>query len=150
MDMTTIQVGKDVADLLKKNGLTYDKTLREIIIPTEPVKVLTFKKTTPLLETESEEKRIPFNGEIARVTMHFPPGCCALVDVRLLYVEDGKEYFVAPSMEDAFIALDAATPEFRVKYPVKAGQILRVEWYNYDDTNSHTISVIATIEPRVI
>jgi len=152
-ETTTIQIGKDVAGALKtiSGGGTYDEAVRKLLLTSyRPAASIPFKKTVPSLEIESEEHRIPHDGIVTRVVMHFPPGCSSLVDVRLLYIEDGKEYYVVPSIEDKFIALDAATPVYEPKFPVKQGKILKVEWYNYDDTYEHTISVSAEITPKIV
>lgn len=156
---TTIQVGQDTARRLKEAflpGTTYDaaiqallgekvameKKLEEVVQFTH---TLSFKKPIAALQEDSQEQRVPFDGLITDVIMDFPSGTEFLVEVRLLYMDGKTKYFVIPSVDDSFIALDDANPHFKVNYPTKANSRLKVEWYNYDGLNSHTIPVIVTM-----
>ena len=110
--------------------------------------VIPFQKTVATAYQDEQERLVPFNGIIGDVIMGFPAGCQQLVEVRLLYLPTGggKKYII-PTIEDTFIALDDVTVLFRPNYPVKSPGNLRVEWWNYDSLNPHTVPVIATISP---
>ena len=110
--------------------------------------VIPFQKTVATAYQDEQERLIPFNGIIGDVIMGFPAGCQQLVEVKLLYLPTGggKKYII-PTIEDTFIALDDVTVLFRPNYPVKSPGNLRVEWWNYDSLNPHTVPVIATISP---
>jgi len=110
--------------------------------------VIPFQKTVATAYQDEQERLIPFNGIIGDVIMGFPAGCQQLVEVRLLYLPTGggKKYII-PTIEDTYIALDDFTVLFRPGYPVKAPGNLRVEWWNYDSLNPHTVPVIVTISP---
>lgn len=147
-DVTTVQVSRSTAEALRRMGGTYDEAIKRVV-ETPPIsKVLTFKKTVAVLQSDQEDNRVPFDGVIEKVVMQFPAGCNFLVDARLLYRVADHEYYVIPSVEDQFISLDDAAPTFVTSFPVRAGKTLRVEWYNYDDTWPHTVPVIITMMSR--
>ncbi|GAI90681.1 unnamed protein product, partial [marine sediment metagenome] len=110
--------------------------------------VIPFQKTVAVAYQDEQERLIPFNGIIENVIMGFPAGCHQLLEVDVLYLPSGggKKYII-PTIEDTYIALDDFTVLFRPSYPIKAPGNLRVEWWNYDSLNVHTVPVIATISP---
>jgi len=144
-EITTVQVRKSTAENLKQLGGTYDDAIRKVMRVPPISKTLTLRKTVPALTHVYEDIRVPVDGIITNVFMHFPPGANALVDVRLLYRVDGHEYYVVPSIDDKFIALDDFTPSFPTSFPVEEGKVLRGDWWNYDSANPHTIPIIVTI-----
>jgi len=75
--------------------------------------------------------------------MHFPSGCNALVQVRMLLGIGGTQIQVTP-IDDQFIALDDANYPFIVDREVSKDDIIYVEINNYDSVNAHQISVIVT------
>ena len=85
-------------------------------------------------------RNCPWDATITSVTMHFPAGCNALVDVAAGH----SNIRVCPN--EGFIALDDATPVMPVRETVRAGEELFVEIRNGDAINPHTISVIMTLE----
>ncbi|MDI6860139.1 MAG: hypothetical protein QMC85_06565 [Methanocellales archaeon] len=147
---TTVQVSRSTAERLREIGGTYDEAIRKVTEKPQVSKVLSFRKTVAKLESDHEDNRVPFDGIVTSVIMQFPAGCNFLVDVRLLYRVADHEYYIIPSVEDQFIALDDATPTFHTSYPVSVGNTLRAEWYNYDDTYSHTVPVIVTMMSKPI
>jgi len=100
---------------------------------------LNFRKTVQPLTEEYEIKPSIWDGTIRQITVHFPPGCNALVEVKVYH--GGTQ--ILP--EKGGLALDDATPTFVVNRPVRAGDPIRVEWINHDDTYEHTVSVIVGI-----
>ena len=144
-EITTVQVKKSTAEMLKRVGGTYDEAIRKAVELPQVSRVLVFKKTVTKLESDYEDNRVPFGGIVTRVIMQFPAGCNYLMDVRLLYRVDDREYYILPSVEGQFISLDDAAPPFIISFPVNAGKTLRVEWYNYDDTYPHTVPVIVSM-----
>jgi len=144
---TTIQIEQETADKLRAlfPGMTYEAAITRLITAPRTSSTIVFKKTIAALEEESEEHRVPFDSIITEVTMHFPPGASALVDVRLLYFYGKEKNFVVPTLEGKYIALDDATPSFVVGFPVKKEGRLKIEFLNYDSGNEHTISVIVTL-----
>lgn len=87
-------------------------------------------------------KNCPWDAVITSVTMHFPPGCNALVDVAVGH----SNTQMAPG--EGYIALDEATPVIPMYEVVNIGEQLWVEIRNGDAVNPHTISVIVTLQRR--
>ena len=110
--------------------------------------IIPFQKTVAVAYQDEQERQVPFSGIIENVIMGFPAGCHQLVEVDLLYLPaGGGRKRIIPTIENTFIALDDFTVLFRPGYPIKAPGQLRVEWWNYDSLNVHTVPVIATITP---
>ncbi|GAI98601.1 unnamed protein product [marine sediment metagenome] len=110
--------------------------------------IIPFQKTIAVAYQDEQERLIPFNGIIENVIMGFPAGCHQFLEVDLLYLPaGGGRKYIIPTIEDTYIALDDFTVLFRPNYPIKAPGNLRVEWWNYDSLNVHTVPVIATISP---
>lgn len=147
---TTIQVSRSTAEALRQLGGTYDEAIRKVVERPQISKVLSFRKTVAKLKSDHEDNRVPFDSIVTSVIMQFPAGCNFLVDVRLLYRVADHEYYIIPSVENQFIALDDATPTFHTSYPVSVGKTLRVEWYNYDDTYPHTVPVVVSMMSKPI
>lgn len=73
--------------------------------------------------------------------MHFPPGCNALVQVRMMLETGGRRIEVTP-IQNQFIALDDANYAYPIDIEVKMRDAVVVEINNYDAVNPHQISVI--------
>lgn len=99
-----------------------------------------FQDTVPLLQGARLIQRSPSGGYIKEVTIHWPPGCLTLVDVRVLH---GTVQFCP---EVGYLALDNATPTFFFNERIETDEELIVEIQNADDTNAHTITAIINIE----
>jgi len=83
---------------------------------------------------------VPIDGKMTSVTLHFPPGCAAAVQVAFGY----KTRQIIPF--EGFIALDNATPVFPVSELVERNEELWCVMRNGDPINPHTPSVIVTIQ----
>ena len=99
-----------------------------------------FQDTVPLLQGSRLIQRSPSGGYIREVTIHWPPGCLTLVDVRVLH------HTVQFCPEVGFLALDNATPAYAFYERVELDEEIIVEIQNTDDTNAHTITVTVNIE----
>lgn len=96
----------------------------------------------PALETVKIAEPCPLTGRIISITLHYPDGCDALVDVAFGH----DDVWVAPSEPDTYIALNDATPTFiNISEPVVERASLWVEIRNGDGDNAHAITVLATI-----
>jgi len=104
---------------------------------------LNFRKTVQPLTKEYEVKTLEEYGTIKQITVHFPPGCNSLVEVKVFH---GTRQ-VLPDKDG--IALDDATPTFTIERDVNLGDPIRVEWINHDDTYEHTVSVIVSTVPKL-
>lgn len=82
----------------------------------------------------------PFSGYIKQVSIHWPAGCTALVDVR---VGHGVKQFCP---DDGFLALDDVTPAYPFNEWVNDHEEIWVEMRNTDGLNSHNISVSVILE----
>ncbi|GAI17599.1 unnamed protein product [marine sediment metagenome] len=118
--------------LLEKEGLP--------IMPEKEQKQVVFKHTVEALQGLTDHKRIPMLKTVKTVTIHWPPGCSAFVDVAVGYSQDKR---LLP--EEGYLALDDATPTWSVNKETDS-DTLWVEIRNGDATNPHTISVIVNYE----
>lgn len=110
--------------------------------------VIPFQKTVAVATQDEQDRNLPFTGVIRDVIMAFPAGCHQLVEVRLVYYPaEGSRVTIVPSLDDTFIALDDFTAVFQPRRFVVAPGHLRVEWYNYDELNTHTVPVLVTLTP---
>jgi hypothetical protein len=99
-----------------------------------------FRQTLAILQGVRLTDSVPIDGRLTSVTLHFPPGCNAAVDIAFGY----QTRQIIPF--EGFIALDAATPVFPVSEMVKRNETLWVVMRNGDPINTHTPSVIVTME----
>jgi len=77
-------------------------------------------------------------GVIARVWVHFPPGCVGLVKLRIYH--QGHPFL--PVEEDKYLRGDSYTYEFPVMFEIKQSpEIINIRAWNEDETNKHTIDV---------
>lgn len=113
-------------------------------------RTLSFAKTVAPLTQDEEEQQALLNGEITEVVMAFPSGPQQTVDVRVIYIANKKPVeFVVPSREDSFIALDNATPHYKISHPVTREGRIRVEWWNHASANSYEVPVQVTVEEKL-
>ena len=112
--------------------------------------VIPFKLTIAAATWDKQDRMVPFTGTIRDVVIAFPAGTQQLVEVRLWYFpSEGSPQLVVPTIDDTFIALDDVTIPFQPRLPIRSPGYLRVEWWNYDSLNSHTVPVIATVFPTL-
>jgi len=86
------------------------------------------------------EEITPFSGYIKQVTIHWPDGADALVDVK---VGHGVTQ-VCP--DEGFLALNDATPTYPFNEWVDDQETIWVEMQNRDGANPHSITVTVTLE----
>ena len=111
-----------------------------------PSAIVPFKKTVATAYQDEQDRNIAFSGKVADVIISFPAGPHQLVDVRLIYLpKNGGQVCLVPSLDDAFIALDDFTAIFHPNSLIVPPGLLRVEWWNYDSLNPHSIPVIVTL-----
>ena len=75
--------------------------------------------------------KAPFDGHIRQVSIHWPDGCDALVDVKVGY---GQKQFCP---REGFLALNDATPTYPFNIEIKEGVDIWVEMQNTDGGNPH-------------
>ena len=110
-------------------------------IVTETTQV-TFKQTLAALTGDRFFYTCPWNALNTNITMHFPDGCNALVDVAVGH-SDKQTY-----PRTNFIALNDASPVFIVSELISDKEPIWVEIRNADGGGPHTISVILTLQRR--
>jgi hypothetical protein len=105
-------------------------------------------KFTALASTENVIRNtLLIRGTLTGITVHWPDGCNALVEVG--FGIDERELgriFPNGTGFDARVALNNATQTWPLNIGVERGDRYWVEVFNYDGANPHTISVILTIE----
>jgi hypothetical protein len=82
----------------------------------------------------------PIEGMVTDITLHFPDGCNALVEIRCLI----NQVQVLPVT--GFIALNNTTKDFSVNRTIRKNDKLRVVIANRDAANAHTPSIIWNLE----
>lgn len=105
---------------------------------------LNFRNTTGTLAEDYEVKPSPVTGTIKEVIAHFPPGCNALVEIKVF---QGMTQILP---DKGSVALDDATQPFSIMRSINLGDPIRVDWINHDDTYTHTTSVVVSIEEKPI
>ena len=83
----------------------------------------------------------PLTGKITHVLFHFPNGCNALVQVRVLL-----NHTPVWPMRGAYLALNDATPLYQVSEEVNKHDPLEVEMLNGDGEYAHNITVELTLK----
>ncbi len=117
--------------LLEKEGLpTMTKAQKQIV----------FKHTVEALQGLTDHRRIPMLKTVKSITIHWPDGCDALVDVAVGYSQDKR---LLP--EEGYLALNDATPTWAINKDTDS-DTLWVEIRNGDGANQHVVSVIINYE----
>lgn len=83
----------------------------------------------------------PVTGTVKSITLHFPDGCNALVEI-VCYL---KGMQILP-LSGRKIALNNSTNDFEINRQITRGDKIRVVISNKDSVNSHTPSIIFNIE----
>lgn len=104
--------------------------------------IINLRVTVPANAEADATDDVRVDGAVTRITVHFPAGANALVDVA---VKVGNEQILPI---EGFIALDNVTPSFDVFRPVKEGDTVGAKIRNADGANPHTITVIAEVTPE--
>jgi hypothetical protein len=115
-------------------------TIRELVMPEKEQKQFVFKHTVDPLQGITDHERIAMLKTVKTITIHWPDGCDALVDVAVGYSQDKR---LLP--EEGYLALNNATPTWSVNKETDS-DTLWVEIRNGDSVNSHTISVVVNYE----
>ena len=104
---------------------------------------IVLKQTLAALKGAVVSETCPFNGKFTEGIIDFPLGCNALVYVA---VGHGSERLTPMT---SYISLDNTAFRFTAHKPIKVydREKLWADMENRDSANSHTISVILTIEP---
>ena len=108
--------------------------------PYKRTQQVVFRQTILPLAGCKVEDECQFDGVITSVGFHFPQGCSGLVSV--VGGHSGERCF--PRRGD--FSLDDASPVFSCYEPVSLGEILWAQMENTDGSNSHTVSMIFTIQ----
>lgn len=124
-----------------QSGESWERIAEGDVMAQKQTTQVTFRQTVALSTGAIITAESPFKGMITELTFHFPDGCNALVEIAFKAV--GGRF---PTT--GYIALNNATPVYKVSIPVFRWEILEVEVLNRDDTHPHTPSVIVTIEAR--
>jgi hypothetical protein len=99
-----------------------------------------FQQAVPALQGYTLQDVVPVTGKITQITVHFPNGCNALVNVAVFW----KNTQILPIA--GFLALNDTTPQFFVNTPVQKNDPLIVQINNGDAANAHTVSVVISVE----
>ena len=113
--------------------------------------IMSFSRSIPALVDDFQEFSVKTDGHMTSVVMHFPPGPQFLVDVRIGVKPRGSNsiIWIVPSEDESFIRDDDAVKPFVVDAVVTVGDVVRVQWKNFDGANPHEVPVDATIQPFV-
>lgn len=137
-----------VAELGEKVG-KLEYTLRTLEFPegvAMPLKIeqIPFAYTLAVAGADGSgvilEEPAPFSGYIKQVTIHWPDGVDALVDVR---VGHGVKQFCP---DEGYLALNNVTPTYPFNEWVTDQETIWVEMRNRDGGNEHSITVTVTLE----
>jgi len=111
-----------------------------------PSEQINFRETVPAGTAYLLSYQFLKNGILTGGFMHFPPGCNAVVLVRIMLQLDrkGNVQQMTP-VDDKYIALDQANWEFTLDEAVKKEDKVLVEMIN-QGAQEHQISVIVTQE----
>ena len=121
----------NIENLIKKPSITEEKVITRQTVFTYPLVAL---------QGIELKEACPLTGFITEVTMHWPKGCNALVDLAFGH----RDIHMCP--RNGYIALNNATPSWRgLHEPVKKGEDLWAELRNGDGANPHTPSIICTL-----
>lgn len=117
------------------------------VLPEVTVLGRTFRRSVPKSTAVILAMRCPLNGRITELNFHFPPGCGGPLGA-LVLMRFGTDRHGQVFPETGFIALDDATPVYRVNISVEYDERLWLEIWNQDSDNPHTPSLSLTIEGR--
>jgi len=131
-----------VQSMIGTSQLALNQLLEKEGLPTMPKvqKQFVFKHTVEALAGLTDHQRLPMLKTVTTITVHFPDGCDALVDVAVGYSQDKR---LLP--EAGYLALNDTTPTWTINKDTDS-DTLWVEIRNGDASNAHTISVIVNYE----
>lgn len=131
-----VEISPKVAELGEKVGKL------ESALRTMPQKIeqIPFSYNLAALQGVMLNEHAPFSGYIKQISIHWPPGCNALVDVR---VGHGTKQFCP---NEGYLALDNVTPTYPFNERIADHEEIWVELRNTDGVNSHAITVTVILE----
>ncbi len=103
------------------------------------IEQIPFSYNLAILQGVTLTEVVPFGGHIKQITIHWPDGCSALVDVK---VGLGVKQFCP---REGYLALNNATPTYPFNVEVKEGDPIWVEMRN-TSLFPHNITVIVVLE----
>ena len=141
------ELSPKVTDLGEKVGkLEYTLSTLELPEGVMPKKIeqIPFAYTLAIAGADGSgamlEENAPFSGYIKQITIHWPDGSDALVDVK---VGHGVKQFCP---DDGFLALNDATPTYPFSEWVNDRETIWVEMGNRDGPFAHSITVTVILE----
>jgi hypothetical protein len=106
----------------------------------ERTEQVNFRQVLAALQGVRLTEIVPIDGIITSISLHFPLGCAALVNIAVGY----QTKQILPMMQ-GFVALDNATPVYPINERVKKNDTLWCVMTNGDAINAHTPTVAITI-----
>ena len=133
----------NIADLeLKLEALA---AAEGVIMPgVKIIEQVKFDRTLAIGEVVTIYEKCPFNGYVRRVTIHWPDGADALVDVA---VGHSNTQF-CPKGTGEYLALNDATPTYQFNEEVTQGEEIWVQMRNRDGGWPHSITVSISVEAK--
>lgn len=130
---------------IKSNAIIQALEALDIEVPMEKtIEQIPFARNLPIAGAVGSgvvlTEIAPFDGYIKEITIHWPEGSDALVDIR---VGRGVEQFCP---REGFLALNDTTPSYLFNVPVKQNDEIWVEMMNTDGVNTHAITVTVHLE----
>jgi len=126
--------------------VTSQLSLNKLLETGEPTmakrqKQFIFKHTLDPLSGLTDHERLPMLKTVRTITIHFPDGCNALVDVAVGFSRDKR---LLPA--GGYLSLNDATPTWVINKEITDTDTLWVEIRNSDAVNTHAISVMVNYE----
>ena len=111
-----------------------------VAVMPKKIEQIPFARTLTPLQGATIYEKPPFSGYIKQITVHWPDGADALVDIR---VGHGTKQFCPI---EGYLALNDATPTYPFNEWVSDDEEIWVEMRNTDGVNNHAITVTVTLE----
>ena len=133
-------------DAFQVKLVTSQLSLTRLLEEVEPTmakvqKQYVFKHTLDPLTGLTDHQRLPMLQTVKTITVHFPDGCNALVDVAVGYSRDKR---LLP--EEGYLSLNDTTPTWIINKEITDTDTLWVEIRNSDAVNTHAVSIIVNYE----
>jgi len=127
--------------VVSRNVAAIAESLGAPVVAAAPrIEQIPFSQSLVALQGAKIYEDCPFKGRIISITIHWPPGCNALVDVAVWH---GRSQLCP---REGYLALDNATPTYLFNEPVEEGEEIWVEMRNGDAVNSHSISCTVSVK----
>ena len=109
--------------------------------PSHPEEQVNFRISIEAVTQRELSYEFDKDVRLSEGTMHFPPGCNSLVEMRVLMGTGSARKQITP-INDQFIALDDAVFHFLLDQKLARKERVFVEVANYDEDNPHIVSTI--------